>query len=54
MCLVACHTNVAAAEAPSFAARLVQRGAAAVVATETSVTDRYSTLVFARPLRAPG
>ena len=49
VCLAACHTNVAAAaEAPSFAARLLQRGAAVVVATETTVTDRYATRLFAR------
>lgn len=49
VCLAACHTNVAAAaEAPSFARRLLQRGAAVVVATETTVTDRYATRLFAR------
>jgi CHAT domain len=49
VCLAACHTNVAAAgAAPSFAARLLQRGAAGVVATETTVTDRYATRLFAR------
>jgi tetratricopeptide (TPR) repeat protein len=49
ICLAACHTNVAAAaEEPSFAARLLKRGATAVVATETSVTDRYATRLFAR------
>jgi tetratricopeptide (TPR) repeat protein len=49
VCLAACYTNVAtAADAPSFAARLLQRGASAVVATETSVTDRYATRLFAR------
>jgi tetratricopeptide (TPR) repeat protein len=47
--LAACHTNVAsAADAPSFATRLLQRGASVVIATETSVTDVYATRVFAR------
>jgi tetratricopeptide (TPR) repeat protein len=47
--LSACHTDVAAAaDAPSFASRLCQRGAAAVIATETSITDLYATRVFAR------
>ncbi len=49
ICLAACYTNVAtAADQPSFAVRLLERGAAAVVATETSVTDRYATHLFAR------
>ena len=47
--LAACYTNVArAAGAPSFAARLAQRGAAVVIASETSVTDVYAREVFAR------
>ena len=47
--LAACHTNVAAATgSPSFAARLLQRGASVVIASETSVTDGYATRVFAR------
>src|SRR5436305_1072306 len=47
--LAACHTDAAAAsEAPSFAARLLERGASVVIATETSVSDRYATRVFAR------
>ena len=47
--LAACSTNVAdATGAPSFAARLLERGAAAVIASETSVTDEYATRVFAR------
>lgn len=47
--LAACHTNVASASgAPSFASRLLQRGASVVIATETSVTDIYATRVFAR------
>lgn len=32
----------------SFAARLCQRGAAAVIATETSITDMYATKLLAR------
>src|SRR5205807_975921 len=40
--LAACHTDAAsAAGAPSFAARLAQKGASVVIATETSVSDRY-------------
>lgn len=47
--LAACYTDApAAAQAPSFAAELLARGAAAVIGTETSVTDRYATRVFAR------
>lgn len=47
--LAACYTDAAAAHgAPSFAARLCQRGAAVVIATETSVTDVYATRVFTR------
>ena len=47
--LSACYTDVAAAKgAASFAARLCQRGASAVIATETSVTDIYTTRLLAR------
>ena len=47
--LSACYTDTAAAEdAPSFAAALCARGAAAVIGTETSVTDIYATRLFAR------
>jgi tetratricopeptide (TPR) repeat protein len=47
--LAACHANVAeAGGAPSFARRLLARGASAVIATETSVTDVYATRVFSR------
>ena len=47
--LSACYTDTAAAEdMPSFAAALCERGAAAVIATETSVTDLYATRLFAR------
>ena len=47
--LSACYTNVAdAAGAPSFASRLIGRGASAVIASETSLTDIYATRVFAR------
>ncbi len=47
--LAACHSNVAEATgSPSFAARLLERGASVVIATETSVTDVYATRAFAR------
>jgi tetratricopeptide (TPR) repeat protein len=47
--LSACYTNVAdAVGAPSFASRLIGRGASAVIASETSLTDVYATRVFAR------
>lgn len=47
--LSACHSNVGTTNGvPSFAARLVQRGASVVLATETSLTDVYATRVFAR------
>ena len=47
--LAACHTDApTAAGDPSFAARLLARGAAAVIGTETAVTDVYATRVFAR------
>jgi tetratricopeptide (TPR) repeat protein len=47
--LSACYTDTAAADdMPSFAAVLCARGAAAVVGTETSVTDLYATRLFAR------
>ena len=47
--LSACYTDAAASqEGLSFAARLCQRGAAAVVATETSITDVYATRLLAR------
>ncbi len=47
--LAACYTNVGrAADAPSFAARLAERGAAVVIASETSVTDVYATTASAR------
>jgi tetratricopeptide (TPR) repeat protein len=47
--LAACYTDVVAAlEADSFATKLMRHGASAVVATETSVTDRYATAVFSR------
>jgi tetratricopeptide (TPR) repeat protein len=49
MALSACYTNVSAATgAPSFARRLLERGASVVIASETSVTDTYATRVFAR------
>jgi tetratricopeptide (TPR) repeat protein len=47
--LAACHSNVAEATGdPSFAARLLEQGAAVVVASETSLTDVYATRVFSR------
>jgi tetratricopeptide (TPR) repeat protein len=47
--LSACYTDAAGSEGGvSFAARLCQRGAAAVIATETSITDRYATRLLAR------
>jgi tetratricopeptide (TPR) repeat protein len=47
--LAACYTDAAATQdGVSFAARLCQRGASAVIATETSVTDTYATRLLAR------
>ncbi len=47
--LAACYTDVPAANgAASFAEALAANGAAAVIGTETSVTDRYATRLFAR------
>jgi hypothetical protein len=47
--LSACYTDAAAGQdGTSFAARLCQRGAAAVIATETSITDSYATRLLAR------
>ncbi|MGI5242590.1 tetratricopeptide repeat protein [Dactylosporangium sp. CA-139066] len=47
--LAACYTDVEGEqEGASFAARLAQHGACAVIGTQTSVTDRYATLLFAR------
>ena len=47
--LSACHTDAAtAAGDPSFAAGLIGHGAAAVIGTETAITDVYATRVFAR------
>jgi tetratricopeptide (TPR) repeat protein len=47
--LAACYTDVAAGlESDSFATKLMRHGASAVVATETSVTDRYATALFSR------
>ncbi|MDQ5808357.1 MAG: CHAT domain-containing protein, partial [Actinomycetota bacterium] len=51
--LAACHTDVP--EDPklgSFARELLARGARLVIATETSVSDRYATSFFARVYRA--
>ena len=47
--LSACYTDAAASQAGvSFAGRLCQRGAAAVIATETSITDTYATRMLTR------
>ena len=47
--LAACYTDAAASQdGVSFAARLCARGAGAVVATETSITDTYATRLLAR------
>ncbi|MFI7594448.1 tetratricopeptide repeat protein [Micromonospora sp. NPDC049359] len=46
--LAACYTDVDGEDgAGSFAARLARRGAGAVIATQTSVTDVYATRLFA-------
>lgn len=42
--LSACYTS----GTPSFAARLIERGASVVIGTRRSVTDRYATSLFAR------
>jgi hypothetical protein len=47
--LAACYTDaVGSDDGISFAAQLCQRGAAAVIATETSITDTYATRLLAR------
>ena len=47
--LAACYTDAAGSQGgASFAARLCQHGAAAVIATETSITDTYATRLLAR------
>jgi tetratricopeptide (TPR) repeat protein len=47
--LAACYTDAAGSQdGTSFAARLCARGAAAVIATETSITDIYATRLLAR------
>jgi tetratricopeptide (TPR) repeat protein len=47
--LAACYTDVITSKNDaSFAARLCQRGAAAVIATESAVTDIYATRLLAR------
>ena len=50
ICLSACDTNVTDRpnNLPAVADELVSSGAPAVIGTETSVSDRYATLVFAR------
>jgi hypothetical protein len=52
--LSACYTDAVPGDgSASFAARLCQHGAAAVIATETSVTDIYATRLLARVYAAP-
>jgi tetratricopeptide (TPR) repeat protein len=47
--LAACYTDAAASQdGTSFAALLCARGATAVIATETSITDTYATKLLAR------
>jgi tetratricopeptide (TPR) repeat protein len=47
--LAACYTDAAGnQDGTSFAARLCAHGAAAVIATETSITDTYATRLLAR------
>ena len=47
--LAACYTDAAASQdGTSFAAQLCRRGATAVIATETSITDTYATKLLAR------
>ena len=47
--LSACYSDAAASQdGTSFAAQLCQHGAAAVIATETSITDTYATRLLAR------
>jgi len=47
--LAACYTDAAGErEGASYAARLAEHGACAVIAAQTSVSDRYATRVFAR------
>src|SRR4030095_6662766 len=47
--LAACYTDVAdGGDDVSLAEALCGRGASCVIATQTSITDRYSTWVFAR------
>ena len=47
--LSACHTDAAVrADGASFAAQLCRHGAAAVIATETLITDTYATRLLAR------
>ncbi|MEV6346436.1 tetratricopeptide repeat protein [Actinoplanes sp. NPDC051851] len=47
--LAACYTDADGEEqGSSFAGRLAERGACAVIGTQTSVSDRYATLLFAR------
>ena len=50
ICLSACDTNVTdpSGGLPAVADELVSSGAPAVIGTETSVSDRYATLIFAR------
>jgi len=53
--LSACHTNASdAADQETFASELIAQGAGAVVGTETGITDRYATRVFAQLYGALG
>ncbi|MGI5241933.1 tetratricopeptide repeat protein [Dactylosporangium sp. CA-139066] len=47
--LAACYTDVdGEQQGSSFAAQLAARGAGAVIGTQTTVTDRYATLLFTK------
>ncbi|MFI5914033.1 CHAT domain-containing protein [Dactylosporangium sp. NPDC051541] len=49
LALAACYTDVAGEEqGTSFAGQLAARGVCAVIGTQTSVSDRYATLLFAK------
>lgn len=49
VCLAAYYTSAQAAPGmPSFADKLIENGVTSVVGTQTSVTDRFSTLFFAQ------
>ncbi|GAA4250248.1 CHAT domain-containing protein [Dactylosporangium darangshiense] len=49
LALAACYTDVdGEQQGSSFAAQLAARGVCAVIGTQTSVTDRYATMLFAK------